>query len=122
VQWAGQVPPERLAQEYWEADLFLYASLWEGFGLPVLEAFAAGTPVVASDSTSIPEVAGRAAFMADPTRPEELALALQKVLKSQSLRAGLEAKGLQRVKQFTWEKAAVGTVAVYREAFEGVGR
>jgi glycosyltransferase involved in cell wall biosynthesis len=118
VEWAGQVASERLPQEYWEADLFLYPSLWEGFGLPVLEAFAAGTPVVASNTTSIPEVAGNAAKLADPTDPEALARAVQQVLRSPRLQAVLTARGFQRVRRFTWEKAASGTAEVYREAAE----
>jgi glycosyltransferase involved in cell wall biosynthesis len=122
VQWAGQVPSDGMAKEYWNADVFFYPSLWEGFGLPVLEAFAAGTPVVASNTTSIPEVAGNAACLADPTNPEALALAIQRVIQFPKLRKTLIAKGFQRVNRFTWEKTALKTVEVYREAVQGAGQ
>lgn len=122
VEWAGQVPSDGMAREYWNADVFFYPSLWEGFGLPVLEAFAAETPVVASDTTSIPEVAGNAACLADPTNPEALALALQRVLQSPKLPKTLIAKGLQQVGRFTWEKTALKTAEVYREAVQGAER
>lgn len=122
VEWAGQVPLDGMAREYWNADVFFYPSLWEGFGLPVLEAFAAGTPVVASNTTSIPEVAGKAACLADPTNPEELALAIQRVLRLPKLRKTLITKGFQQADRFTWEKTALKTAEIYREAVQGAER
>jgi len=119
VDWAGQVPSEGLAAEYWDADLFLYPSLWEGFGLPVLEAFSAGTAVVTSKTTSLPEVAGTAALLADPADPKALANAVQKVLSSRALRQTLTQRGLRRARLFTWEKTAKATARVYQEAVEG---
>lgn len=119
VEWAGEVPSQDLAREYWEADVFLYASLWEGFGLPVLEAFAAGTPVVASNVTAIPEVAGNAARLADPTDPEALGEALREVLGRPSLRKTLVGLGAERCRLFTWDRTARETARVYLEAFSG---
>lgn len=121
VEWAGQIESDRLPGEYWDADLFLYASLWEGFGLPVLEAFVAGTPVVASDTTSIPEVAGNAARLADPRDADALAAEIRKVLTGPSLRETLVERGKKRASLFTWEKTAKKTAEVYHEA-AGVAR
>ena len=113
VEWAGNVPPWTLNQVYADVDLFLYPSLMEGFGLPVLEAFACGVPVIASDTTSLPEVAGNAALLVDPKSPEAIAKAIQQMMKSKSLRKLYVQRGLRRAKQFTWEKTAKMTLKVY---------
>ncbi|MBI4789923.1 MAG: glycosyltransferase family 4 protein [Chloroflexi bacterium] len=88
------------------ATLFVYPSLYEGFGLPVAEAMACGVPVVCSNASSLPEVAGDAALYFDPRDVEAMADAMRRALGSESLRDDLRAKGLARVKRFTWEKAA----------------
>jgi glycosyltransferase involved in cell wall biosynthesis len=83
--------------------------------MPVLEAMACGTPVITSAKTSLPEVAGDAAVLIDPLSPEELGEALVRVAHDASLRQTLRQKGLERVKAFTWERAARETLCVYRE-------
>jgi glycosyltransferase involved in cell wall biosynthesis len=118
IEWPGRVSTEDLPRWYWESDLFLYPSLWEGFGLPVLEAFAAGTPVVASNVAAIPEVAGNAAYLVDPTDTQALARAIQEVLERPVTARSLVSRGLKRARSFTWEVTAELTAAAYREAAE----
>jgi glycosyltransferase involved in cell wall biosynthesis len=98
------------------AEAFLYPSLYEGFGLPVLEAMACGTPVVTSDVSSLPEVAGDAAVLVDPADPEAIAAGVGRVLSDGSLRERLRIAGLERAGRFTWEETARRTAAVLREA------
>ena len=98
---------------YAAADLLVMPSTLEGFGLPVLEAMACGTPVVASHAASLPEVAGDAALYFDPAVPEELAVQIEWVLHSSDLRACLRRKGLQRAKQFTWQECARRHITLY---------
>src|SRR5262249_10808528 len=115
VEWAGQVPFEMLRHIYQEVDLFLYPSLLEGFGLPVLEAFASGVPVVTSNSSSLPEVAGKAALLVDRESPKEMAGAIRRVIESKALRKKLIHSGLKRARQFSWDKMAKETLEVYEE-------
>lgn len=112
----GRLPVEDIVRLYSHADLFVFPSLYEGFGMPVLEAMACGVPVITSNRTALPEVAGDAAVLVNPEAPEELADAMVRVLHDSSLRAALREKGFQRARQFTWERAARQTLAVYREA------
>jgi glycosyltransferase involved in cell wall biosynthesis len=100
---------------YSHADLFVFPSVYEGFGMPVLEAMACGAPVLTSNRTALPEVAGDAALLVNPGDAEELAGAMIRVLGDSALRDNLRAKGFERVKQFTWERAAHQTMAMYRE-------
>jgi glycosyltransferase involved in cell wall biosynthesis len=111
----GYVPDDVLPALYSGADLFVFPSLYEGFGLPPLEAMACGTPVVCSNTASLPEVVGDAAVTVDPCDVEALAEAMYCVLTDVALSAELRAKGLERAEQFTWERTARETVAVYRE-------
>lgn len=120
VDWVGNVPMEMIPQAYAEADLFLYPSRLEGFGLPVLEAFACGVPVVASNTTSLPEVAGDAALLVDPESPEAIARAVQQMMEKPALRRRYIQKGLRRAKLFTWEKTARKTLAVYEQMREWI--
>jgi glycosyltransferase involved in cell wall biosynthesis len=113
VEWAGNVPSEMLNQVYSEVDLFLYPSLMEGFGLPLLEAFACGVPVITSNGTSLPEVAGNAALFVDPKSPRAIAEAMRKVMKKPALRRQLIQRGLKRAKLFSWDKMAKLTLKVY---------
>jgi alpha-1,3-rhamnosyl/mannosyltransferase len=108
---------EMLAGLMSAATLFVLPSLAEGFGLPVLEAMACGCPVVASNTTSLPEVAGDAAVLVDPHNTDALAEALRAILQDEPLRRGLRAKGLVRAGQFSWERTARETLAVYRRVF-----
>jgi len=98
------------------AEALVYPSLYEGFGLPVLEAMACGTPVVTSNRSSLPEVAGPAAVLVDPTDPGAIAAALDRVLSDTQLRAQLRTAGMERAAQFTWEETARRTAEVLRDA------
>jgi glycosyltransferase involved in cell wall biosynthesis len=100
---------------YSGAALMAYPSLYEGFGLPPLEAMACGTPVVTSDISSLPEVVGDAALMVKPTDVDALAGAMEKILKDDNLRHRLSEDGLKRAGTFTWEKTAKLTSQVYRK-------
>jgi glycosyltransferase involved in cell wall biosynthesis len=111
-------PTDEVAALYRGALALVYPSLWEGFGLPVLEAMAAGAPVIASARSSIPEVAGEAALLVDPEDEVALAGALERVASSPALRDELRRKGQARATRFTWERAARETLDVFVEAIE----
>ncbi|HUO57031.1 MAG TPA: glycosyltransferase family 1 protein [bacterium] len=113
VEWMGNIPNEMVGSIYHEVDLFLYPSRLEGFGLPVLEAFASGVPVITSNTTSLPEVAGKAAFLVNPEDPAAMAQAMRRMMDSKVLRKKYIRLGLQRAKQFSWEKTAKQTLKVY---------
>jgi glycosyltransferase involved in cell wall biosynthesis len=106
VQFAGFVPSEQLPSLYRGARALVFASLYEGFGLPVLEAMACGTPVVTSNTTSLPEVAGDAALLVDPTSVDQLAAAIKRIVDDAPLSQSLREKGLRRAAQFPWSTAA----------------
>ncbi len=111
----GFVPEGELAALYNGADVFVYPSLYEGFGMPVLEAMACGTPVVTSAVGSIPEVAGNAALLIDPHQPEEIAHAILNVISNVSRRERMIENGLAQAQRFSWAKAAQQVLDVYRE-------
>ncbi len=100
---------------YSAATCFAFTSLYEGFGLTPLEAMACGAPVVCSDRTSLPEVVGSAGILANPEDPDRFGGAMQRVLSSAQLREDLRARGLARVKQFSWDQVAVNTSTLYAE-------
>lgn len=102
----GTVPDEELARLYADADVFVYPSFYEGFGLPVLEAMASGTPVVTSDVSSLPEVAGDAALLVDPYDERELAGAIRRILSDSPLASALRERGLARATTFDWRTHA----------------
>lgn len=106
---------------YAEASAFLFPSLAEGFGLPVLEAMACGAPVVTSNRSSLPEVAGAAAELCDPTDHSSIGAALAKVLRDADLAADLRRLGRRRAAEFSWEATAARTVAAYREVLAASG-
>jgi glycosyltransferase involved in cell wall biosynthesis len=116
VRFVGYVPAEDLPWWYNAAELFVYPSLYEGFGLPPLEAMACGTPVVASNSSSLPEVMGQAGILVDPTDTDALAGALDQALGSGELQESMRAAGLTQAACFSWREAACGTVDSYRRA------
>ncbi|MCL5027325.1 MAG: glycosyltransferase family 4 protein [Chloroflexi bacterium] len=113
VHFTGFVEEEDLPALYNGADLFVFPSLYEGFGLPALEAMACGTPVVASNASSLPEVAGDGAILVDPYDVEAIAAGMQRVLGDPALAQELQAKALVRARSFTWERTARETLAVY---------
>lgn len=115
VVFPGFVPREDLPAFYNAAFLVVYPTLYEGFGFPVLEAMACGTPVVTSNNSSLPEVAGGAALLVDPRNPAEIADAAQRLLTDERLRAELSSRGLPHARRFTWEKAAKETLEVFLE-------
>ena len=115
VIFTGYVLDEDIRIFYKLARVFIYPSLYEGFGLPLLEAMASGTPVVTTESGALAEVAGQAALLADTARPEPLVRCISRVLEDSRLAKDLVAKGLQRAKEFTWEKTANKTLAVYEQ-------
>lgn len=119
VRWIGLIPDEDLPAFYNAAACFVYPSLFEGFGLPVLEAMACGTPVVTSDRAALPELVGDAAMVVDPESVEALAEAMTRVLTDATLAADLGRRGLERSRRFSWRETARRTLEVYREA---VGR
>lgn len=121
VRLLGYVADEDLPALYSGAEAFAYVSLWEGFGLPVLEAMACGTPVVASRVASIEEVAGGAALLADPLDVDEIAGALATALGDAGARERLAAAGLARAAEFSWAESARRTIEVYRAAIEDHG-
>jgi glycosyltransferase involved in cell wall biosynthesis len=111
----GSVSDSDLAALFNGCELFVFPSLYEGFGLPPLEAMACGAPVVCSNSSSLPEVVGGAALMVDPVEIGGLADAMRKMLSDAGLRTEMQKKGLLQARQFSWERNALETMAVYRK-------
>ncbi|MDD5147104.1 MAG: glycosyltransferase family 1 protein [Candidatus Daviesbacteria bacterium] len=109
---------EELGLLYHSARVLLYPSLYEGFGIPILDAFSTGTPVITSNVSSMPEVGGNAAIYVNPQSVEDIKEKLNTVLSDEKLRQDLIKKGFERVKGFSWEKAAKETAAVYRRLLE----
>lgn len=117
VIFTGLVPEEELLSFYQEAELFVFPSLYEGFGLPPLEAMRCGTPVVASKASCIPEICGEGnAQFFDPYDPTEMMESMKRVLLDEKLRAELRDNGLKHSRKFSWEKMAEKTLAVYYSA------
>jgi glycosyltransferase involved in cell wall biosynthesis len=119
LQLRGFVPDGQLPAWYSACDLFAFPSLYEGFGLPALEAMACGAPVVTSGTSSLPELVGDGAVMIDPTSAEAIAGGLRRVLTTPALSADLSHRGQERAKSFTWRCTAELTVEAYREAVRG---
>jgi len=106
VHFMGMVPDAQLPSLYRSAQALVFASLYEGFGLPVLEAMACGTPVVTSNTSALPEVAGGAALLVDPTSVEQIAEAMKRIVCDSTLRQQLREKGLTRAAKFSWASTA----------------
>jgi glycosyltransferase involved in cell wall biosynthesis len=119
VHFVGYVPEEEKRLWYNAATCFCYPSLYEGFGLPPLEAMACGAPVIVSNASSLPEVVGDAGLAVPPKDTQALSETLHRVLVDPALRADLAQRGVARAKRFSWDEAARQTVAVYRRAWEG---
>jgi len=119
IRWLGPVPESDLPALYTGATVFVFPSLYEGFGLPVLEAMACGAPVICSNVSSLPEVAGDAAVTFTPTDPGAIADALDRVLNDAGLCADLRDRGLRRARLFSWDQSARRTLALYREVRAG---
>lgn len=115
VHFTGRIPDEELPLLYGSAEVFVFPSLYEGFGWPPLEAMACGTPVICSNASSLPEVVGDAAVLIDPRDTAGLAHALLRVAGDKSLREQLRSRGLQRAAQFSWKRCADEVWRVYEE-------
>lgn len=115
VLWLQYIADDDLRALYQSAKLFLFPSLSEGFGFPILEAFASQTPVLTSDLTSLPEVAGNGAYFVDPYSIDEITNGIITLLTSDSLCTGLIKQGEERVKQFSWKQCAEETLKVYKK-------
>jgi glycosyltransferase involved in cell wall biosynthesis len=117
VRFFGFVSHQTLAALYRLAAAFVFPSLYEGFGLPPLEAMASGTPVITSNVSSLPEVVGDAALLIDPYEPAAIADAMQRVLDDTALADDLRRRGLVRARTFSWERS----IARVREIYDEVG-
>lgn len=117
VVFKGFVSDEDLALWYSRAKVFVYPSFYEGFGFPIVEAFACGVPVVTSNVSSCQEIAGDAALLVDPKSAEQLKQALLRLINDENLREQMIKNGFERVKLFSWERAAKEVFSVYSEAY-----
>jgi glycosyltransferase involved in cell wall biosynthesis len=115
VRFFGFVPHRTLAILYRLAAVFVFPSLYEGFGLPPLEAMASGTPVITSNVSSLPEVVGDAAILIDPLKPEEIADAIRRVLTDPGLQQTLRERGFERARHFSWERSIRRVREIYTE-------
>ena len=119
VRFFGFVPDATLAILYRLARVFVFPSLYEGFGLPPLEAMASGTPVITSNLSSLPEVVGDAAMLIDPYQPDAIAGAMRRVLQDERLRDDLRERGLARVREFSWGRSVKRVREIYDEVLAG---
>lgn len=119
VLFPGFIPEDELPLWYNTADIFVYPSLYEGFGLPPLEAMACGTPVLVSNASSLPEVVGDAALLVDPYRPDAWAAALSRLCSDRHLRDDLAARGPKWAQTFSWTRMAKETILVYQAVLTG---
>jgi glycosyltransferase involved in cell wall biosynthesis len=122
VHFTGFVSTEQLVALYSRAHAFAYPSLYEGFGLPVLEALACGVPTLTSDRSSLPEVAGDAALLTDPEDVEAIAAGLERVICDEALRGRLAERGPRQAARFSWERCAEVTAQAYQFALESGAR
>lgn len=119
VHLIGFVADENLPALYTEATLTAFVSLYEGFGFPILESMACGTPVITSNVSSLPEVAGESAVMVDPYQVDAIVDGLKRLLDDSTYRSTLREKGFEQVKKFTWNRSARQLVEIYRQVVEG---
>lgn len=111
VKYVGPLSDSSLAELYRGAAALLFPSLYEGFGLPIVEAMACGTPVITSNVTAMPEVAGDAALLVDPRSVDEISAAMRRLVSDQELRQSLIRKGLQRAGEYSWERVSATVLA-----------
>ena len=116
IVFTGFIPDKYLSAIYSGALAFIYPSLYEGFGLPPLEAMQCGTPVITSNTSSLPEVVGDAGIMINPKDGDALCQAMIDIVKNNKLRNHLSKKGIERTKLFSWKKCADETIKAYRSA------
>jgi glycosyltransferase involved in cell wall biosynthesis len=121
VRFVGYLHEDALQGVLANADTLAFPSLYEGFGLPILEAMAMGVPVVCSDRASLPEVAGEAAVYFNPLSVEDMAQKIGHIASNPALRDELRQKGFENVKRFSWEKTARETLVIYRQVHRGNG-
>jgi glycosyltransferase involved in cell wall biosynthesis len=119
VRFLGRVSELELITLYSMADVFVFPSFYEGFGVPLIEAMACGAPVITSNTSSLPEVAGDAAVLIDPHNNDQIAKAMLQVLENEQLRHELRQKGYARAQNFTWPKSASKMLSVYQKLFDG---
>ena len=118
IVFIGYIPREDLSCFYKLADVFVYPSFYEGFGMPILEAFSFGAPVVTSAVSATAEVSSDAALLVNPEKEEDIAEAIRKVITDKALRDNLIERGKKRLKDFSWEKSAERTLEVFKECVE----
>jgi glycosyltransferase involved in cell wall biosynthesis len=118
ILYLGYVPPQEMPLLYAAASLLIFPSLFEGFGLPVLEAMASGCPVACSNLTTLPEIAGGAALLFDPHSEEEMVKAARRLIEDEEIRQALRQRGLERAQEFSWEKTVRETLQVYSKAVQ----
>jgi alpha-1,3-rhamnosyl/mannosyltransferase len=116
IRFTGPVSDAQATALYSACDLFVYPSLYEGFGLTPLEAMACGAPVACSNTSSLPEVAGDAALLFDPTQPKEIAQACLRVLRDDALRAGMRERSVKQAANYSWQRTAQLTIDAYRQS------
>lgn len=119
VLFTGFIPDEEMPGLYAGAEFFVYPSLYEGFGLPVLEAMSSGTPVITSNCSSLPEVAGNGALLVDPSSEAELCAAMLTLAGNRDLLGAMRARGLAQAASFSWERTARETWGVYEKVLHG---
>jgi glycosyltransferase involved in cell wall biosynthesis len=115
VIFTGYIPDHDLSAIYSGALAFVYPSLYEGFGLPPLEAMQCGTPVITSNTSSLPEVVCDAGLMINPSSRDDLCQAMLNLINQNNLRMELSQKGIERAKQFSWTKCADQTIILYKQ-------
>lgn len=115
IDFLGYVPEEHLPIIYQLAELLLYPSLYEGFGFPILEAMACGTPVITSNISSMPELAGDAALLVDPYSVDEIVTGMKRIIDSKDERKRIAQLGLKRVQKFSWQKSVKSTLEIYQQ-------
>ena len=118
VHFTGYVPDDELPLWYNAADLFVLPSQYEGFGMPIVEAMACGTPVVAADNSSLPEAAGQAGLLFSPQNVTELTERMANVLDDRALSDKMRRLGIQHAHNFSWERAGRETAVVYQKALQ----